>query len=76
LRGSAVPYFKKLDPVVAAFCEPGIGVLSGRAWMFEKQTGFFGSAMHSDHISSIGVKIKKVRVHGNGLRDCGAPITS
>ena len=28
LRGSAVPYFKELDPVVAAFSEPGIGVLS------------------------------------------------
>jgi hypothetical protein len=28
LRGSAVPYFKELDPVVAALCQPGIGVLS------------------------------------------------
>jgi hypothetical protein len=58
LRGSAVPYFKELDPVVAAFSEPGIGVLSWREWMFEKQTAF-GSAMHSDHISSIGVSIKR-----------------
>jgi hypothetical protein len=40
LRESAVPYFKELDPAVAAFCEPGIGVLSWRAWMLEKQTAF------------------------------------